>query len=446
MKIKSLLLLFSISASQIFTSCNDNLNEIGETIQPPNDTIAIKADTVTINAKTVSMSDSIYARTTQGVLGKYDDDMFGSIKSDYICQFFFPDNLKFKDNFKQIDSARLVIDFNGYTGNVDIPMGLSIYEVTKTLPENFYTNIDPLNYTDLKTVLAKEAYTIAGSKKYSNSNLRSIVANLGPDFGKRIYNAWKNGTIKDNDSFNKFFKGMYITTDFGNSSLIKVASTSIDIFYKHQYKDTLGVMRDTTAALTLSVTPEVLQLNHIKNSNPDELFVGGTGATYLKTPAGVYTEVVLPIAQITANMEKKNMSLVNSALFSVKGYTEKESNPSAKENISRPDRLLLIEKDSVDSFFRHRRLTDGTTSVLSDRRSVTTNTYNFKNIAGLIRSYKKKKIDNPVFIIIPVATEYIPISQSTQKLIGIYNYMQPSTAILRSDPQNMKLELVYSKF
>ena len=448
MKVKSIFAIVSCFIALAFASCNDDLNPIGGTIQPPGDGISTATDTLAIAARTISMQDSVYARTINGVLGQYEDDLFGTIKADYLCQFYFPKGGKFQDNLLQIDSVQFVIDFINYTGDTLAPMGLSVYEATKAIPENFYTNVDPTKYIGEKpTLLASEAYTISGTKIISSSTKqRAIIADLGIDFGKRIYNGWKDKKFTDDVTFNQFLKGAYVTTNFGSGSLIRVLYTSVDIYYK--YNDVLGNHNNTAdttrnALFSLSVTPEVMQLNHIKNKNPEKLFEEGTGAAYLKTPAGVYTEVVFPINKIKQNMASKEFKTINTALFTLKGYTEKES--SAKYELSRPTTLLLINKDSVESFFSQRKLYDGKTTLVGTRGS--NNIYSFGNIASLINTYKNMNLDkDPVFTIIPVEVSTKTDSNGSSYLTGVFNYLQPATSIIRNDEKNMRLELVYSKF
>lgn len=451
MKIKLVFLAFSFLSILVFISCDDDLNSIGKTVQPPTDTIASFTDTIAIKARTVSMSDSIYARTSQGILGQYKDDIFGSIKSDYLCQLYFPDDFKFNNDFKSIDSVKFIVYFSDYAGDTKSPMGLKAYKVTKPLTENFYTNVDPSKYYDATKILVNEAYTINSSDVSSITGTRRITTKfLDNTFGEDLRQGIKSGKIYNDKSFNDFFKGMYVTTDFGSGNLINVTSTAINIYYSHTYTDSQNKVRDTTAIATLASTPEVIQLNHIKNKNPDYLFTENTGATYLKTPAGVYTELTIPVSEITKNMKQHKMQIINTASFIINGYTEKEPDPTSNGILKRPDRLLLIDKDSVASFFTKKQLPNGTTSILSQLKSSTdNNTYSFDNISKLIKHYQKLKKNTPVFVVIPVTPTYVQVNingSTALNLVGVYNSMQPTGAILRSDSANMNLKLIYSKF
>lgn len=451
MKGKSLWTLIVLTITLGFIACDDNLNSIGFGIQPPSDTISVANDTVDINARTISMRDSVYARTINGTLGMYEDPIFGTIKSDYLCQFYFPDSASIYKNMTEIDSVRFLVDFLSYSGDSLAPMGLSVYRVTKPLKDYFYTNVDPAEYCNMEEVLAQEAFTVSGASIISTSGSlkqRRVSAELDKSFGSDLYNAFFSGKVNNSESFNKYFPGTYVTTNFGSGCLLEDVLTYIRIHYKYtdikgNHDGTQDTIRSTV--FTLAVTNEVIQLNHIKNGNPASLFEEGTGATYLKTPAGVYTELEFPIKEISENMAKKNLNNVLSAQLTLKGYTEKEIDSPFE--LSRPANILLIDKDSIHNFFTKRQQPNGITSYCISRET-NYNTYNFTNISSLVNHYKEKGIDVAKFAVIPVGVER---NNSTGAITKVYNYMQPSSAILRSNKKDaskkdMQMTLVYSRF
>lgn len=438
----SLVLTFSITLSLI--SCDDDLNKLGGSIQPPGDQIFAGTDTLGVIARTVSMQDSIYAQTVNGILGKYQDDLFGTIKSDYLCQLVFPEDAKFKDNVASIDSVQLIIGYVSYVGDTISPMGLSAYKVTQDLPEYFYTNANPKKYTDMKTLITSKTFSIAGSKIISQSSkYRQIIANIDTAFAKDLNAAIKSGKVKDKDSFNKYFPGLYITTTFGSGTLIQPIQTSINIKYSYytEAPDSIPI-RSTRFALT--ATTEINQLNHVENKNPESLFDKNSGMTYIKTPAGVYPEIVFPIKKIKENMAKNKYDAINTALFSITGYTEKE--PTGPFSYGRAETLLLINKDSVDYFFKNRKLPNSVTTFTATRNT-SSNTYKFTNLSRLITIYKDKDLkEDPKFVLVPVYLDNLYVSMYQQILVNVYNDMRPTASIFRNDLDNMKLTLIYTKF
>lgn len=425
------------------TSCDDDIKSIGGSLQPPNDDITIGSDTLAVLAKTHSLQDSVYSQTNRPVLGNYIDDIFGSIKSDYLCQLYFPENAKMQDNIVSIDTVQFVIDYSSYLGDTISPMGLSVYKVNKALPSYFYTNADPKKYTDMKTPIATQTFSVAGSKilgKSSGIIYREVIAMMDTTFAKDLNKAIKAGTIKDSKTFNEYFPGMYVTTTFGSGTLIQPALTSVDIIYTYK------VTQDSIAKATFSLaaTTEINQLNHIENTYPQDLFTSSTGMVYAKTPAGVCPEITLPIKKIKEAMKENNYTSINTALFSVWGYTEKE--PTGTFAFERPSNLLLINKDSVDYFFKNRFLPNGITTIAASRNT-SSNSYQFSNLSRLITIYKDKDLaEDPKFLLIPVDLEYQTVSSYQTILINIYNKMFPTASIYRNNIDNMKLTLVYTKF
>lgn len=440
----------------IFSSCGDSLTELGGNIYPPGDGVEFGVDSVYLTAKTVSMEDSIFARTIKGVLGEYDDPTFGKVKSDYMCQFYNPgkNSLYFKEGFISIDSVFFSVDFTTFYGDTTAQMGVSVYEVNRSLDRNFYTKFDPAEYYSKSDLLGQTAYSIAGvqKNKLPNSSVfqRLLSVDLGVGFGQRFYDAYHNSNaFNDDKTFNEFFKGMYVTNTMGSGALINLSGSSIDIYYS--YNDPMGNHDNTAdtvrmALFTLSATPEVIQMNRVQNAIPNEIFNDPT-ATYLKTPAGVCTEFKFPLQDVLSKMTDKNgvvdtSLVINMASLSVKGYSEKES-AFFGMNPSRPSRLLLIDKDSMTAFFeRSYKVVDEKSRVLASLNT-TTNTYNFNNLSSLISHYRTLGLTtDPVFVLVPVDVELTSSGTTT----NVYHYMKPSTAILRADGENLKFKFAYTKF
>ena len=195
-----------------------------------------------------------------------------------------------------------------------------------------------------------------------------------------------HGELKNTDTFRKFFPGLYITTNFGNSTILNVNLTSLNIFYK--YLDPKGSSEKTdtirTSEFRLNITPEVTQINHIQNNN-DQLLAPNDKGTFVKSPAGVNTEVTFPISEIYSKLTNRSL---NQARLMV--YALPEANQDEKVKLSPPDHLLLVNKDSLKGFFENRRLHDNVTSFYASFDKETYS-YNFGNIAAMINYYKRQK-------------------------------------------------------
>ena len=474
MKIKTLLILAITLSTITFVACDDDLTSLGSSIQPGGDDIFVGSDTLNLTAVTRSFNDSVYARTVYGLLGEYTDPVFGKIKSDYLCEFYCAENSAFADPNKMgitIDSVRLNTEFTYFTGDTVSPMGLSVYEVTKSLKAFFFTSIDPENYCDMQKLLGQSIFSIQDvpDTVISSTRIRTISTNLNLELGKRFYEKWKTDstTFKNSNALKEFFKGVYVTTNFGSGSIINVDYTEFDIHYTYQIKNAANTADSAVAGIfRLPVTPEVIQMNHVKNSPPADMNildnklekpapeVGWPTQTYMSTPAGLYTEVTIPLDAIVnaAVAGAGKDAVINAANFKILGNTEKE----AESGLSRPSDVLLINKDSLPNFFFNRKLHDAQTSFVTTRSS-TNNSYDFGNLASVINHYAKyykEKGVSPLpdlkYLIIPVSATYTQTTNSSGYTVNVitdlYNQMFPTSAILRTEPKDMKMSIIYSKY
>lgn len=455
MKIKTLLSLVILFFAVVFIACDDDLSTIGQSIQPGGDDISAKGDTITtITAATVSFKDSIYARSEYGLLGEYIDPIFGKVKSDYMTELFCPEDIEFKNpNNKKltIDSVFLSLQFTAFTGDTVAPMGLSVYEVTKSLEPVFFTNADPLKYTDnMSKLLGQSIFSIQdlNDTVISSIHVKTIKTQLNLELGQRFYNQWvtNKGTFDNSDSLKKFFKGIYVTTTFGSGSMINAAYTDLKIHYTYQGRNVANTADSTrTDSVLFSATPEVIQMNHVKNTLPDDMLGASDVKTYLKTPAGVYTQLTIPLADIVKATGKDRV--INAANFKIKGYTEEEE----KSKLSRPSYVLFINKDSLPNYFYNKEYSTTSKTAFVVARNSTTNTYDLGNLASVINFYTEKYKDaetfpNLEYLIIPIAASTTTSSSNVVTITDVYNLMNPTSAILRTNKENLKMTIVSSKY
>lgn len=454
----SSLIGFLFFCSILFSSCDDDLRSVGGNIQPGGDDVLLEVDSFNVSAKTVEMG-NIYVRNTTGLLGRYEDDTYGTVLSEYLTEFACPDSLYFRETFNKVDSTKILVAFQTYVGDSIAPMGVSFYQLTKKLDKNYYTNVNPANYCDMSKLLASTSYTIRKTAYESTSSkVRIIEANMG-DWGQKLYEATKtsNNPLASSQAFLKYFPGVYVKSSFGNGSMVNVLGTTIAVYYTTK-RDTvvtdpetglvdLDSVMYTSRSLFLSSTSEVNQQNRVVNKIPTSLLAQNTGAVYIKSPAGVYAEIELPIKDIIDKTSGENSSkAINMARLKLKGFTEVEQ--KGKYPLDRPTTLLLINKDSVDSFFQNPyRVADLSSSLIyAANRDASTNTYTFSNLAPMIRKYREDGLTtNPKFLLVPVTAETISTSSSST-VIGYFNSMKPAVAVIRAKEGDIKLEMIYSTF
>lgn len=436
----------------ILGGCNDELSEVGSSIQPDGDKSFVYVDSFQLSAKTVLM-DSVYARTTSGLLGEIYDPLYGNIKSDYLCQFYCPENYQFQNTPLNgvIDSMDLRIFYSSWVGDSLTPMQVTVYPITTVPERNFYTNVDPEKYCDMQTVLGQKMYTaydvtISDSVRNgltSTTYTPVVRVKLPTEIGQDFYNETVNnpGSFENQDAFNQYFPGLYITNTFGSGNLLTVYQTSFFIYYRYTVEGSAGQDSIVNGREQFNVTREVIQLNHVANANLEPLLLPDEKYTYMRTPAGVYTELTLPITEIKETVGSRFLNNLPLTLHAM----PQENWDYAFEP---PSYLLLLPTDSVKGFFEQNKVENNETVFLSGIYDSSTRTYTFGNISNLIKYQLENAPDEDLQVsVIPVSRETQSDSYSgTEYTVTLSNYMLPSGVKIVKDNDYMKVGLTTSEY
>ena len=482
MKLSNLHKTLIIAALAVIAiACNDMLDDIGTTLLPEQDHLTVGVDTLELTARTVPMTD-VFARTRRPVLGEYIDPVFGEIKSSFIGNFFLPHGAGFRvtegadETSIEIDSVRVVLSYTTFMGDSLLPMRLAVFPALKSLRnlENM-TNVDLEAEGYVNTSVPPLGYeTFTGSNRIFENVLTAggvvrifeIPVELPNSIGERFLTQYRRpgrGMMANTDLFNEYFPGLYFTTTFGNSTLIAVNSTSLFVHYQYEHPNGSSTYQDTirTNIIRLNITPEVTQVNtveavidHLVDPN------GFPDYTFVKTPAGVKTQLVLPISQV---YEKLQNQVLNLADFSV--FAMPIEDPRVR--LGPPTHLLLIHSDSLragqpNGFFERRRLPDNRTSFLSEQFDTQTFSFRFGNISTMLNHYLQEMSDelqnlpaggelNLYYYLIPVEvgttmTGGSMWSPGTPVLSSLHNLMWPTATRLDRRPGSMRMSLVFSDF
>ena len=201
-----------------------------------------------------------------------------------------------------------------------------------------------------------------------------------------------------------------------------------------------------------------MQLNKIENDtkNLEELASKDQEkCTYLKSPAGIFTEVTLPIEDIMKGHEKDTL---NTATISFPRLNnENEDNPY---NFATPSTILMVQKDSLQSFFEKSKLADSRTSYTASYSSTGSykNAYTFQNIANLVSAmYKNKGKGENWNKVVLVPVNVITTTQGYTTVISKINHDMSlaSTRLKRGvittdsngkETSPIQIKVIYSKF
>lgn len=414
MKILRLLTVLVIAALT-FAACDDTTEGIGGSITNKIDNINISDSAFNVTTKSI-VAGAVLSRNNTGLIGKMKDPETGNyVKGDYMTQLsvlptFSVDTL---DYIKQAnkgsieaDSCYILVSYNASYGDTIAPMKVTAYEMTKPMAEDqeYYSDYDAF----------KEGWVSENNEHWSSnynlsntSDVKNFKIYLNKEYKKdgKTYKNYGSYIMQTYAEHPEYFKtdykflhnvcpGFYIKNVGGTGNMAKIWNTEL-IFYWTRHK-TIKAKDGVTDSTAVSIgynrfdgTEEVLQLNKIENDTKNlEQLASQQNCTYLKSPAGIFTEVTLPIEDIMRGHEKDTL---NTATISFPRLNN--DNEDNAYNFATPSTILMVQKDSLQSFFEKSKLADNRTSYTASysRTGTYKNAYTFQNIANLVSAMYKNK-------------------------------------------------------
>ena len=461
--------LLAIATLLTFTQCDDNTGSIGGSLVPENDIITAETKTFYATSNTIMANDSILANTSDVYLGMYTDEESGTVfSSSFVTQFGCTEDFEFPMEGVVDDSAsytKLRLYFNEYYGDSLNAMRCEVYELDNTLQEGvpYYTNFDPEELYDVeKKPLAAKTFnvidynvhdTILNSDNYARHIEIALPNSIGNRFISKFYEKDAEGNIIGKKYFansevfiNDIFKGIYVKCVQGDGTILKIYRARIDVGFKRLIKSSSGAL-DSIQALSAPFYSgkEVLQTNKFDNNDLKPL-LDEKEYTYIKTPAGLFTEVKLPICELVENCDT-----INSAKMVFTRYNEEGGSMNSAHGT-----LLMVRKADMYKFFLKNKLSDGETSYLTSFVN-SNNEYVFSNIANLFKhcykeytegvqkdsDWETKNPDWDKVVLIPVTTT----EDSNGSVVKILHDISISSMRLRGGTEyEIPIEVVTSKF
>lgn len=416
MKILRLLTVLVIAALT-FAACDDTTEGIGGSITNKIDNINISNSAFNVTTKSI-VAGAVLSRNNTGLIGKMKDPETGNyVKGDYMTQLsvlptFSVDTLDYikqaNNGSIEADSCYLLVSYNASYGDTIAPMKVTAYEMTKPMSE------DQEYYSDYDAFKAEAGWVSENNQHWSSnynlsntSDVKNFKIYLNKEYkkGGKTYKNYGSYIMQTYAEHPEYFKtnykflhnvcpGFYIKNVGGTGNMAKIWNTEL-IFYwtRHKTIKAKDGVKDSTAVSIgynrFDGTEEVLQLNKIENDTENmKKLANQENCTYLKSPAGIFTEVTLPIEDIMKGHEKDTL---NTATISFPRLNNAdEDNPY---NFATPSTILMVQKDSLQSFFEKSKLADSRTSYTASYSSTGTykNAYTFQNIANLVSAMYKNK-------------------------------------------------------
>lgn len=473
--------VIAIMSCITIASCDDTTDSIGNSLTDNMDMLKVTTDTFNVATRSI-VADSVLSRSTTGYLGKIRDIETGNyITGDFMAQFSTLENYKFpeKDSIVSLQDGEVIADscsirlfYTDYYGDSLATMNITAYEMNEPMKEGvkYYSNFDPIAEGLIRNdgMKVNKTYTLTDlsisdeDRADESSYTPNIKINLNKPYTDKNGVTYNNyGTYimrmyyEDPDRFKNSYNfihevcpGFYFKTNDGIGSMAYITVSQLNIYFRY--------LNDSTyvGTTSFSATEEVLQTTNISNDKQNIADLANDNTcTYLKTPAGIFTEITLPVDEITENHSNDTINTAKISLTRINNNTHDEYSLSA------PSTLLMIPKDSLYTFFENGDNVDYKKSFIATYSS-STNQYTFNNISGMITymaDIKKKGLaensnwqnEHPDWnrvVVIPVSVT----TNSSSQIVKIVHDMSLTSTKLVGGSENpyepIKINVIYSKF
>lgn len=447
------------------------------------DAIGIYTDSDNINASAAVFDAASQSLAVDSVLSNSNSSYFGRmvdpetqmlVKAEFLAQFNtledyrFPDyDLLVKNEQGEIeaDSIEIRLYYEKYYGDNDNPMKLDVYELdtTNIIREDttFYSNADFAKYINKRATgpLARKVFTVkdltlSDDVLDNSSYTPNIRIMLPKEYGTFIMKKYYENPDFFKNSYN-FIRhvcpGFYFRLADGNGTMVKMKVGVMNLYFRYKEDGTedpyVGMSR-------FAATPEVLQNTNIENDDLETFVENNKQCTFLKTPAGIFTEITLPVDEIYQNHSNDSISQTQITLYRYNNQSESE------QAFDIPQTVLMVRKQDMFSFFENKKISDSKTSYITSFSS-SYNTYTFSNISNLISYCKKEKSEEAAkagmtpeewaqkhkdwnkVVIIPVETSL----DNSNNIVSVTNDMSlGSTRLAGGESSTIKVQVIYSSF
>ena len=469
-------------------SCSEETAGIGKSLTDEDDKLQVSTGIFEAHSKSLVI-DSIYAQNFDCFFGQIKDPETGTyVKTEFMTQFNLLEGVNFpskelmvvEDGQVIADSCEIWLFFNKERcyGDSLVPLKMRLQELIEPMDDNlvYYSDYDPeeAGYIREGGIDKKQMFSIvnhtysdeARSSKGYGDIIRITLNDpyIAPD--GQSYNNYGSYLLQTYYDHPEYYKNSYtfvhkvcpgfnFKIEDGLGVMANINDISLRLYY--HYKKSNDAFTNTMMAF--AATPEILQTCHVTNDKEGlKELAADNSCTYLKTPSGIFTEVELPVMKIMEGHHNDSLLSVN--------MTFQRMNSELFENeylLKAPSMVLMIQKDSLFSFFEKEKTYDYRSSFVS---SLNKNTYSFTNMGNIVTlmfrdmfvgslldpDWEKKHPDWNKVVLVPVTTILSAAQKTntagaaTATVNGICNNLALTSTKLVGGNTPIKVNVIYAKF
>ena len=457
-----------------FTGCKDDVATAGSSLLGDDDVIVVKADTFVL-ASNLAPCGNIITAADSFLLGEIETD-YGTMRAEIFSQLACPVGYSFPET-AEVDSICLFLYYRDWVGSSSTPMLINVYEIDGNVMDysaTYTTDVAVSDYCSLDDstlLVARQPLIVAGNKMDSvyDSNTGTyrpmVRCRVSDAFTKRFFS---QRAYTSQETFNEFFKGLYITPTFGSATVLHITDISIGVYYHFTYQKG---SRDTTVndMKGFYANSEVRHLNRIeyreKEALVDKLTADSARYNYVIAPAGIYTRMQFPMAQIKRTImdnliykdtvKRPYVNLAQLRVDVLNVYDGSEADKGRNDWLQPSPYMLLIKEASMDRFFHKKELPSDTLAILSslntgvDSLGNTTYYYSYDLNTLLTNQIRHEVEDTLSMLLVPVTVETSSNSSYGTTVTSVrQSQIMSATKICSSKNEDSPtaLHVVYSGF
>ena len=468
-------------AAMAIYSCDDSVSSIGISLTDEGDKLDLNPSTFSVETRTI-VADSVFTLSSRCYLGQVrDPETQSDVKSEFTTQFRISelmadisdlDIVSRWDGEVAADSCEVLLYLSRPLDSKDSleALKMQVSEMATPVEEGhrYYSNFNPRAQGLLRSG------GLSKSKMFTYANLvdkDSLRATTGYAQNIRI-RLDEPYTDKDGKTYNNYGSyllyqryhhpekyrnsytfghevcpGLFFEVLDGLGFHSQVSNLLLRVYYRYREADDEKVYDNY---FTLGATQEVLQTTLVTNDQESiRRLASETQHTYLKSPAGLYTEVTLPVQEI------KEYHEYDSLLAAKISFQRINNESNDRRMLSTPSTILMVQADSLKSFFEKTRAINGKTSFLASfNASGSQNIYTFTNISNLItilwRNFVNGTAQNPNWVAEHPNWNKVVLVPVISSASGIEHDMSLTSTRLVGGPDNpndpVQISVVYAKF
>lgn len=470
-------IVYVIGLACCLTACKNDLASTGSEILAPEDGIIVIADTFDLKSR-IDSCGAIISSPDSMLLGEIETD-YGTLRAQILTQLTCPEGFKYPSN-AVIDSISLYFHYTTWVGDGKSPLSINVYEMDgKQLnyAKTYYTDINISDYCSRTKSILRNRRIVAASEKMdslaNSSGIYEPMVKMMMDSTSDFFHRFASiREFTDQDSFNEQFKGLLVETDFGSSTVLNIKDIAMGVYYHFSY-DKQG--KDTTVndLKVFYSNAEVRAVNSIQYVNKEDLLndlqQDSALYNYIIGPAGIYTQISLPVKKMQQSMIDHMIEsidaatgdtivkrpYVNLALLQVdieNVFNGATADKTHNDWLQPAPYMLLVKEEAVERVLKGEMPSD-TCALICGLTSGTDSIgdpiyfYTYDLSTMLTHELREDSIAEQLdLLLVPVTVTTATTSSSTSVISSVKESQTLSATVIRSAQNGLNLKLVYSGF